>query len=450
MVTVARVSKACKSICWWAITLASLIAAQRDADIKLEKIEEAEQRLLESDRYARKLKGELLTAQQDREQLIKAMNKCEDVEKELLSRIADRQAASLRADLLGQKAEPITQMWLQEMEDLDEQLASLLGDSLVSACLAVYGGPMHSSERKEAVRIWRECIEQSGLSVCSNSFCLDTFLWRRQRQVSSFDMAICPPTSPYPSCSNQLTGGMKDHALAAVRSSGWIEPLLLVSLAVRPPLIIDDCHEAMDLVQEMNHGLPICNLDIREDNVVAKAAKAIEGGAVVIVQIHQPGSSHEVSVMSAISFVCSRFLDSNGSSAPPLPRLIEPAEQDNSESLPRMIGHRLYFRSLSLGSDDDDAGGHGFSPTMLSPDLLRVISPVLFSYERHEMSHPSLSQSPLLLPKDTRQTHIASSQFSRKVTDVLIQSLLGIDASAEIREAKGNAWEALRNAEEIR
>ena len=125
-----------------------------------------------------------MAAQHDREQLVKAMDKSVDVQKELHSRIADRQAASLRADLLGQKAAPVTQMWLQEMENLDEQLATLPGDSLIAACLVVYGGPMHASERQDAVEVWRECVGKSGLSVCSTPFRLDAFLWRRQNQVS--------------------------------------------------------------------------------------------------------------------------------------------------------------------------------------------------------------------------------------------------------------------------
>jgi hypothetical protein len=416
----------------------SLISAQRDADMKLEKIDDAERRLFESERYARKLKGELMAAQQDREQLVKVMNKSEDIQKELNSRIADRQAASLRADLLGQKAGPITQMWLREMEDLDEQLASLPGDSAIAACLAVYGGPMHSSERNSVVEVWRECVEKAGLPVSSSSFNLDTFLWRRHRQVRWQDLPVhglfllmCFPLTL------QLTEGMNDHSLAAMRSSGWLESLFLASLAPRPPLIIDDCQEALDLIQEMNQGKHItCHLDIRESDVVAKAARATRDGSTVIVQIHNPGSSHEGSVMSAVAFACRRSLE------------MTEADQYGVLSDHQAIGHRLYFISLSLGTGDDNECHYC---TMLSPDLLRIVSPILFSYERKETMYSSLSQSPLLcLTNDLIEPYPASSQFSRKLVDVVIQNMLGIDAVAEIREAKTNAWEALRNAEEIK
>lgn len=211
----------------------SLIAAQGDADMKLERIADAEERLIDSERYARKLRGELMAAQQDREQLLRSMDKSEDVRKEIYSRISDRQAASLRADLLGVKATPITEIWLLEMGDLDAQLSSLPGESLIASCLTVYGGAMAMSERSKAVGIWRECIQEAGLSVSSNPFNLDLFLWRRQ---------------------GQLLGGMASNAVAALRSSAWLESLYLSTLAIRAPLIIDCCQEALDLIQEIHHG----------------------------------------------------------------------------------------------------------------------------------------------------------------------------------------------------
>jgi hypothetical protein len=251
----------------------------------------------------------------------------------------------------------------------------------------------------------------------------------------------CPlPPDSFFSCFSlvlQLTEGMNNHSLAAIRSSGWLESLLLASLAPRPPLIIDDCQEALDLIQEINQGKrSTCHLDIRESDVVTKATRATQDGSTVIVQIHNPGSSHEVSIMSAVAFACRRALE------------ITEANQYGALSDHRALGHRLYFRSLSLGTGDDNESHYC---TMLSPDLLRIVSPILFSYERKETIQSSLSHSPLLcLTIDSIEPRPASSQLSRKLIDVVIQSTLGIDAAAEIREAKTNAWEALKNAEDIK
>ena len=399
----------------------SLISAHRDADMKLEKIVEAERRLLESERYARKLRGELTAAQQDRDQLIKALVKSEDIRKELHSRIADRQAASLRADLLGVKAAPITQMWIQEMKDLDAQLVTLPGESLLAACLVVYGGAMSSGQRLEAVGLWRECIQEAGLHIPSAPFNLDLFLWRRQ---------------------DQLLGGMARHDVAALRSSCWMESLYLSTLAIRTPLIIDSCQEALNLIQDMQRGKgKICHYDLRETHIIDKVSQSIADGSTVVVQIHNPGSADEVTLMSAVAFTCSRTLQSSQTLE------LSPHKTHDNAKLNLTTGHRLYFRALSLGVDE--AGGNDHSPSRLDPEVLRIASPVLFSYERNEMDAPPLSLSPLF-PKASEGLVAKSSQLSRKLSEILIQSLLGIDASAEIREAKTNAWEAMKNAEDIR
>ena len=223
--------------------------------------------------------------------------------------------------------------------------------------------------------------------------------------------------------------------------------MFLASLAPRPPLIIDDCQEAMDLFQDMNQSKNSCNLDIRESDVVAKASRAMSEGSLVVVQIHNPGSSREVAVISAITFACRQSLEAGLMSLPSSPRSIQPDEDHSkADSHQRTTGHRLYFRALSLGVSDEGE----LSPTRLSPDLLRVVSPVMFSYERKEMDCAPLTRSPLLCFKDLLGPSSLSSQLSRKLTEVLIQALLGIDAAAEIREAKTNAWETMRIAEGIR
>ena len=54
IVSVERVSKACKSLCWWALSICDLIKARKEADLKLDRIKEAEARLDASSSYVRR------------------------------------------------------------------------------------------------------------------------------------------------------------------------------------------------------------------------------------------------------------------------------------------------------------------------------------------------------------------------------------------------------------
>ena len=46
-----QVSKAAKSICWWAVSVSELIRTQAEADLKLETIKNGEARLEKSNLY---------------------------------------------------------------------------------------------------------------------------------------------------------------------------------------------------------------------------------------------------------------------------------------------------------------------------------------------------------------------------------------------------------------
>ncbi|GAX79832.1 hypothetical protein CEUSTIGMA_g7272.t1 [Chlamydomonas eustigma] len=329
IVSVERVSKACKSLCWWAISINELIKVQKEADMKLEHIKEAEQRLDTSVSYIRKLNGEILVAHNQVARWQKDRYSIEEDIAELESLINDNAVATSNVKRMEQAVQHLVEVWKESYADINDQLPRLLGDATLASACVVYGGPLLPTQRAEAMEVWQAMLAGVGLPVGPPGFNFSRFLEVRRGQL--------------------LGSCMRPPDLAAADRAGWTGSLLMLALSRRPPLLIDPHREALQLVLDMHEKGGMTTLYIRDEGLPSKVAKLVSEGQIVILDI----MLHATEIPLLEQVWCA----------------YDAEMQRSWPSLSAVVQHRLYLRtSLRL-------------PQALHPAFHQLFAPITFAYD---------------------------------------------------------------------
>ncbi|MEW5314683.1 MAG: hypothetical protein WDW38_006158 [Sanguina aurantia] len=206
IVLVGQVSKAAKSLCWWALCVSALLTAVKEADLKMSSLAEGRQRLANTVVHCRRLRGELAGAVNELGRQVLLREELEQSRHEATAQATDNE--------------------LQVVADIEQHLPTLIGDATITAASVVYLGPFSSPQRASLQQAWVAALRAACVPV---------------QPVYNFDkfMAMLGEWS-----------GLDDAAIARCLPT-WRENLLLMALSARPPLMYDPAGEARSL-----YGLP--------------------------------------------------------------------------------------------------------------------------------------------------------------------------------------------------
>lgn len=166
---VEKVSKACKSMCFWARALNTYAYVVREVEPKKEKLRKANAELDEV-MATLKVKQDQLKGVEDKIAGLQKMYKDSVEEKDNLMKNMALTAARLkRAGKLTTALGDEEVRWKEKSEELQEQLGRATGDALLSAAAVAYLGAFTSSFRNDLMEYWTSKANEVGLPATEGS-----------------------------------------------------------------------------------------------------------------------------------------------------------------------------------------------------------------------------------------------------------------------------------------
>ncbi|MEW5297332.1 MAG: hypothetical protein WDW36_000548 [Sanguina aurantia] len=335
IVLVGQVSKAAKSLCWWALCVSALLTAVKEADLKMSSLAEGRQRLANTVVHCRRLRGELAGAVNELGRQVLLREELEQSRHEATAQATDNELQIGNMKQLEALLAPLRVQWEHKVADIERHLPTLIGDATITAASVVYLGPFSCPQRASLQQAWAAALRAASVPV---------------QPVYSFDrfMAI---RAPQASMLGEWTG-LDDAAIARCLPS-WRENLLLMALSARPPLMYDPAEEGAELLREMFGHDSRVPFTLTDGSVPDEVGRVVGGGGAAVVSLY--GLPREPPLVERLAV---RYRQ---------------AMRDTVRS-PQLRPHRLYLRLLS-----------GPTAAPLTHSLHTHFMPVRFTLQQDEV-----------------------------------------------------------------
>lgn len=191
----------------------SLRAATETMEIKHRLLQEKEKELKDVEELIMRLKGEYESSNLERQRLVQEIKKCE---------IQLGRSVKLIEKLKGEK-----ERWAKSVEKMQQDLANLIGDIILSAGMMTYFGSFLGAYREKLLQgFWLPKLAGSRTITCSAPFLLKSVL-----------------------CDEQLIQSW--HILHLPIDKASIENAIILSHSIRWPLFIDPQNQAIKWITKM-------------------------------------------------------------------------------------------------------------------------------------------------------------------------------------------------------
>jgi dynein heavy chain len=253
---VAKVSRACCSLCMWVRAIDYYAKIFKTIEPKRIKLLQAESELAEAMTSLRKetdrvthIETTITNIQSTYAEKIKRKSSLE-------THIADLQASLERAEQLAYSLEEEHRKWKEQIASLDQRLTCLVGDCIIGGMIISYGGQFGFKERANAVTAWKEVCEKHRVPVSKLSV-LEIF---EPILISSYLRADTLPPFEY----------YQENCLIVQKSKKWI-------------LFEDPDNLAKPWIHQAEKSSTIIEIDLYDPSLVRKLKVALNKGFIFLI-----------------------------------------------------------------------------------------------------------------------------------------------------------------------
>ena len=253
---VAKVSRACCSLCMWVRAIDYYAKIFKTIEPKRIKLLQAESELAEAMTSLRKETDRVTHIETTITNIQSSYGEKIKRKAGLETHIAELQANLERAEQLAYSLEEEHRKWKEQIASLDQRLTCLVGDCIIGGMIIAYGGQFGFKERENAINAWKDICEKHRIPVSKLSI-LDIF---EPILNSSYLRAdTLPPFAYY-----------QENCLIVQKSKKWI-------------LFEDPDNLAKPWIHQAEKNSTIIEMDLYDPSLVRKLKVALNKGFIFLI-----------------------------------------------------------------------------------------------------------------------------------------------------------------------
>jgi dynein heavy chain len=253
---VAKVSRACCSLCMWVRAIDYYAKIFKTIEPKRIKLLQAESELAESMTSLRKETDRVTHIETTITNIQSTFAEKMKRKSALETLIAELQANLERAEQLAYSLEEEHRKWKEQITSLDQRLACQVGDCIIGGMIIAYGGQFGFKERENAINAWKDICEKHRIPVSKLSI-LDIF---EPILNPSYLRADTLPQFEY----------YQENCLIVQRSKKWI-------------LFEDPDNLAKPWIHQAEKNSTIIEMDLYDASLVRKLKVALNKGYIFLI-----------------------------------------------------------------------------------------------------------------------------------------------------------------------